>query len=45
VALSIDTTVYSLETLYAASYTFLDRAYELIDRPSAERYRVVLARA
>lgn len=43
VALSIDASTYGLEALYAASYAFLDRAYVLIDRPSAERYRVTLA--
>lgn len=43
VALSIDASTYGLEALYAASYTFLDRAYVLLDRPSPERYRVTLA--
>lgn len=43
IAISIDASTYSLEALYAASYTFIDRAYVLLDRPSAERYRVVLA--
>ncbi len=43
VAVSIDAATYSLEALYAASYTFIDRAYVLLDRPSSERYRVVLA--
>lgn len=42
-ALSLDATTYTLEALYAASYTFIDRAYVVLDRPSPERYRVVLA--
>jgi len=43
VALSLDASTYPLEALYAASYTFIDRAYVLLDRPSPERFRVVLA--
>ena len=43
VALSIDASTYGLEALYAASYAFLDRAYVLLERPSPERYRVILA--
>jgi His-Xaa-Ser system protein HxsD len=43
VAVSIDATTYTLEALYAASFTFLDRAYVLLERPSPERYRVLLA--
>jgi His-Xaa-Ser system protein HxsD len=43
VALSLDATTYTLEALHAASYTFIDRAYVVLDRPSTERYRVVLA--
>jgi len=43
VSISIDAAMYPLEALYAASYTFIDRAFVLLDRPSSERYRVVLA--
>ncbi|MBX7190455.1 MAG: hypothetical protein K1X94_00265 [Sandaracinaceae bacterium] len=43
IALSIDATTYGLEALQAAGYTFLDRAYVILDRPSPERYRVTLA--
>lgn len=42
VHLSLADTVYPLDAVYGAAYTFLDRCYVLIDRPQAERYRVVL---
>ncbi len=41
--LEIDATVHPLDAVMAAAYTFIDRAYVLLDRPSGDRFRVVLA--
>lgn len=43
VRLEIDATLYPLDALYGAAYVFIDRCYVLLDRPSPERMRVVLA--
>jgi His-Xaa-Ser system protein HxsD len=38
----LDEGVYPLEAIYGASFVFIDRAFVFVDRPSANRYRVVL---
>lgn len=43
VSLALDEAVYPAEAVYAAAYVFIDRAYVLIDRPQAARWRVTLA--
>lgn len=43
VHLTLDDTVYPLEALYGASFTFIDRCFVHIDRPAEGSYRVVLA--
>lgn len=39
----LDEGVHPLEAVYAAAYTFIDRAYVFVDRPDAGKLRVVLA--
>jgi His-Xaa-Ser system protein HxsD len=43
VSLQVDSGIYPLEALYGASYVFIDRAFVLLDRPAADRFRVTLA--
>ena len=43
VHLTLDDSVYPLDAVYGAAFTFIDRCYVLIDRPAAGRFRVVLA--
>jgi His-Xaa-Ser system protein HxsD len=42
VTLDIDAAVYPLDAVYSASFVFLDRAYLLLDKPDAARFRVTL---
>lgn len=42
VTLTVDAAVYPLESVYAASYIFLDRCFVLLDR-TGDRFRVTLA--
>jgi His-Xaa-Ser system protein HxsD len=39
----LDESVHPLEAVYAATYTFIDRAWVFVDRPEAGKLRVVLA--
>lgn len=41
--IQIDSTVYPLEAVYGATFTFIDRCYVFIDRPAEGTYRVVLS--
>lgn len=43
VQLSVDSQLYPLGAIYAASYVFLDRCYVLLDQPAEHRVRVTLA--
>jgi His-Xaa-Ser system protein HxsD len=43
VAVFVDETLYPLDALYGATFTFIDRFYVLLDRPDATRVRVTLA--
>ncbi len=43
VALTVDTSLHSLDAIYAAAYAFIGRCYVLLERPAPERVRVVLA--
>jgi His-Xaa-Ser system protein HxsD len=43
VRLELDDTLYPLEALYGAAYTFIDRCWVLLDRPQAGRLRATLA--
>lgn len=38
----LDATLYPLPAIYGATYTFIDRCYVLLDRPSDDRIRVTL---
>jgi His-Xaa-Ser system protein HxsD len=40
--LEVDESLYPLDAVYGAAFTFLDRCYVLLDRPSAARLRVTL---
>jgi His-Xaa-Ser system protein HxsD len=42
VSLSVDETLYPLDAVYGAAFTFLDRCYVLLDRPEPSRLRVTL---
>ena len=42
VVLRIDAALYSLSSLYAAAYIFIDRCFVLLDKPDAH-YRVTLS--
>lgn len=42
VTVTVDESLYPLDAIYGASYTFLDRAYVLLDRAAAGRVRVTL---
>jgi His-Xaa-Ser system protein HxsD len=42
VDLSLSESVYPLEAVYAATFVFIDRAWVLVDRPSPDRWRIVL---
>jgi His-Xaa-Ser system protein HxsD len=43
VRLSVDASVYDLEAVYAAAYTFIARCYVLVDRPTADRFVISLS--
>lgn len=43
VHLTLDDTIYPLEAVYGASFTFIDRCFVHIDRPVEGSFRVVLA--
>jgi His-Xaa-Ser system protein HxsD len=43
VSMELDAGVYPLDAIYGAAYTFIDRAYVLLQRPEAGRFRVTLA--
>ena len=42
VTLTVDESVYPLDAVYGASYTFIDRCFVLLDRVSKERIRISL---
>lgn len=42
VGVTLDESVYPLDAVYGASYTFIDRCYVLLDRVSATRIRISL---
>ena len=42
VAVTLDESVYPLDAVYGASYTFIDRCYVLLDRVSPTRIRISL---
>jgi His-Xaa-Ser system protein HxsD len=42
VALTVDESVYPLDAVYGAAFTFLDRCYVLLDRPTPTTLRVTL---
>ncbi|NOY91546.1 MAG: His-Xaa-Ser system protein HxsD [Deltaproteobacteria bacterium] len=41
--LTVDSTLYSLESVYGASFTFIDRCFVFLDRPAEGQLRVTLA--
>ena len=41
--LTLDESVYPLDAIYGAAYTFIDRCFVLIDRPKPGSYRVMLS--
>jgi len=41
--LQIDASIYSLEAVYGASFTFIDRCFVFLDKPSDGRLRAVLS--
>ncbi len=41
--LTVDSTLYSLEAVYGASFTFIDRCFVFLDRPSEGQLRVTLS--
>ncbi len=43
VHVTVDETLYPLEAVYGAAFTFLDRCYVLLDRPAAGKVKVTLA--
>ena len=43
VSLRVDSTLYPLESIYAAAYVFIDRSYVFLDKPSVDRVRVTLS--
>ena len=43
VVVSADSTVYPLQALYGAAYTFIDRCYVFVDRPDPSKFRVTLS--
>lgn len=42
VTVTVDESVYPLDAVYGASYTFLDRCYVLLDRAAPSRVRITL---
>jgi His-Xaa-Ser system protein HxsD len=42
VSLTLDESLYPLDAIYGATYTFIDRCYVLLDRAAPSRVRVVL---
>ena len=43
VHLRLDSTLYPLDAVYGASFTFLDRCYVFLDRPGEDELRVLLS--
>jgi His-Xaa-Ser system protein HxsD len=43
VTVTVDESIYPLDAIYGASYTFLDRCYVLLDRASATHVRIRLS--
>ncbi|MGB0951121.1 MAG: hypothetical protein ACPGWQ_03900, partial [Poseidonia sp.] len=43
VHLTVDAAVYPLQALYGAAFTFIDRAFVFIDKPTETQFRVVLS--
>lgn len=43
VAISVDESLYPIDALYGAAFTFIDRFYVLLDRPDASHISVLLA--
>ena len=43
VSMELDATLYPLDALYGAAYTFIDRAYVLLQRPDPQHFRVTLS--
>lgn len=43
VSLRVDSSLYPLESIYAAAYVFIDRCYVFLDRPDSTRVRVSLS--
>ena len=43
VSMDLDATLYPLDAVYGAAYTFIDRAYVLLQRPDPGRVRVTLS--
>lgn len=42
VTVTVDDSLYPLDAVYGASYTFLDRCFVLLDRPAPSRLRITL---
>lgn len=42
-AVTLDATAYPLEAVYGATYVFIDRCFVLIEKPSADKFRVTLS--
>jgi len=42
VSLTVDESLYPLDAVYGAAFTFLDRCYVVLDRPEPSRLRVTL---
>lgn len=43
VTLTVDASIYSLEAVYGASFTFIDRCFVLLDKPEDSKLRVALS--
>lgn len=44
VTVAVDASIYPLDAVFGAAYTFIDRCYVLVEREGAERFLVTLAR-
>ncbi len=42
VSVTVDETLYPLDAVYGAAFTFIDRCYVLLDRPGAAQVRITL---
>jgi His-Xaa-Ser system protein HxsD len=42
VSVTVDETLYPLDAIYGAAFTFIDRCYVLLDRPGAAQVRITL---